>query len=324
VTYGEKLQPSLPENTNGKEVQYIYFKTNGPVENPMTYMPSPPDMLPSVPTEPGYYGVLEYIEPNDIDDGAGGTAYFQIKKADLNNLIYQLDTNTLFYNGNSQNPQIILKNGSTILKNGTDYTVSYSNNINPGTATVTITGIGDHYTGTIQKTFAIVGKNVADLAVNLSTYSYTYTGKEKKPAVTVMDGSKVLKKGTDYTVIYSGNKNPGSANVTVTGMGIYSGSITKTFSIQPIAVTMQAVAANKAATVSWSKSGGSSGDAIYMSTKKKGTYTQVKTVKSSVKSFKQKGLKKGKTYYFKVRAYKDTKQGRVYGVYSSIQSVKVK
>lgn len=325
VSYGEKIQPSMRQNTNGQEVKYIYFKTSGPIEDPtVSYMPSPTDILLSVPTEPGYYGVIEYIEPNGVYGGASGVAYFQIKKADLNNLTYQMDTNPLVYNGSAQNPQFTIKNGSTVLKNGTDYTVTYNNNVNIGTATATITGIGDHYTGTIQKTFAITEKNVANLAVNLSAYSYIYTGKEKKPTVTVMDGNKVLKKGTDYTVTYSGNKNPGTASVTVTGKGIYTGSVTKTFSIQPIAVTMQAVAANKAATVSWSKSGGSTGYAIYMSTKKKGTYTQVKTVKSSVKSFKQKGLKKGKTYYFKVRAYKDTKQGRVYGVYSSIQSVKVK
>ena len=54
-----------------------------------------------------------------------------------------------------------------------------------------------------------------------------YTGKEIKPSVTVKDGNKTLKLGTDYKVSYSDNKNVGSATVTVTGIGNYEGYIGK-------------------------------------------------------------------------------------------------
>ena len=43
-----------------------------------------------------------------------------------------------------------------VLDKGTDYTLSYSNNINPGTATITIRGVGD-FSGTLERTFTITG-----------------------------------------------------------------------------------------------------------------------------------------------------------------------
>ena len=59
----------------------------------------------------------------------------------------------------------------------------------------------------------------------LSATSYTYSGGYKKPTVTVKDSKgKTLKNGTDYTVSYKNNKNVGTATVTVTFKGNYSGS----------------------------------------------------------------------------------------------------
>ena len=51
-------------------------------------------------------------------------------------------------------PSVTVKKGNAVLKNGTDYTVTYSNNIDAGTATVSVTGKGN-YTGTVKKTFTI-------------------------------------------------------------------------------------------------------------------------------------------------------------------------
>ena len=59
------------------------------------------------------------------------------------------------YNGQPQTPTVTVKDGSAVLAEGTDYTVAYSNNTSGGTATVTITGIGDNYTGTTTTTFTI-------------------------------------------------------------------------------------------------------------------------------------------------------------------------
>ena len=71
----------------------------------------------------------------------------------------------------------------------------------------------------------------ANTTVVLKYTSTPYTGKALKPAVTVTYNGATLVKGTDYTVSYSGNKEPGTATVKITGQGSYSGSLSKTFQI---------------------------------------------------------------------------------------------
>lgn len=77
-----------------------------------------------------------------------------------------------------------------------------------------------------------VTPQIENCSITLSNTSYTYNGKEKKPSVTVKYGSTTLSQGTDYTLSYSSNKNVGTGKVKITGIGIYSGSITKTFRIE--------------------------------------------------------------------------------------------
>lgn len=72
---------------------------------------------------------------------------------------------------------------------------------------------------------------IEDAEVTLSKTKYTYDGKAKKPTVSVTLDGKTLEKDTDYTVEYKDNKNIGKATVTITGIGNYSGTITKKFTI---------------------------------------------------------------------------------------------
>ena len=135
------------------------------------------------------------------------------------------------YSGSAKTPTVTVKDGSTTLTSGTDYTVSYSNNINAGTATATITGKGN-YTGTKSANFTINAKSASSLTIN-SISAVTYSGSAKTPTVTVKDGSTTLTSGTDYTVSYSNNINAGTATVTITGMGNYTGTKNANFTINP-------------------------------------------------------------------------------------------
>ncbi len=137
----------------------------------------------------------------------------------------------VIFNGSNQYPDVIVKDGNTILTNGIDYTVSYMNNINAGTAMVTITGMGN-YTGSKNATFTINPKNASNLTIN-SISAVTYNGSAQTPTVTVKDGSTTLTNGTDYTVAYSNNTNAGTATVTITGKGNYTSTKTATFTINP-------------------------------------------------------------------------------------------
>lgn len=61
----------------------------------------------------------------------------------------------------------------------------------------------------------------ADLSATLNPTTYIYDGTAKEPEVLVVYDGQTLTKDTDYTVAYSDNKNAGSAEVTITGIGVY-------------------------------------------------------------------------------------------------------
>ena len=139
-------------------------------------------------------------------------------------------TTSYAYDGTAKKPAVTVTdvNGKTV--DSSKYTVSYSNNTKAGTATVTVKG-KNPYTGTVKTTFKITAKSIKSAKLSGVNSSYTYTGKTQTPTITVKDGKKTLKKGTDYTVSYKNNTKVGTATITVTGKGNYSGTTTKTFKI---------------------------------------------------------------------------------------------
>ena len=134
------------------------------------------------------------------------------------------------YTGKALTPKPTVKVGSTTLREGTDYTLSYKNNVNAGTASVIVTGKGN-YTGAVTKTFTIAKRSISGATVSVATQ--TYTGKALTPKPTVKVGSTTLKEGTDYTLSYASNVNVGTATVTITAKGNYTGERKATFRIEP-------------------------------------------------------------------------------------------
>ena len=161
-----------------------------------------------------------------------------IGRPNVANLSISLANTSYTYDGKSKTPAVTVKYNNTTCKKDMDYTVSYSNNINPGTATVTIKGKG-RFTGTATRNFTIKSqtKSISSTTITLGTSAYTYDGAVKKPTVKVVDGSTTLTNGTHYTVSYSNNVNAGTATVTITGKGNYTGSTSKTFKINPKAIS---------------------------------------------------------------------------------------
>lgn len=89
------------------------------------------------------------------------------------------------------------------------------------------------------------GLTMGKAAITLGKTSYTYTGSALKPSVTVKLGSTKLKQGTDYTVSYKNNKNAGTATVTVTGKGSFSGTKTASFKISKASQALKVSTAKK-------------------------------------------------------------------------------
>ena len=79
--------------------------------------------------------------------------------------------------------------------------------------------------------FIPVKKDLSGYSLSLSQDTYSYDGTEKAPDVTVKNGTITLVKGSDYSVSYTNNINAGTATVTITGTGKYTGKITRQFKI---------------------------------------------------------------------------------------------
>ena len=234
-----------------------------------------------------------------------------------------LSTSTYAYDGKAKKPGVTVKLNGKTLKNGTDYTVSYSNNTKVGTAKVTITGKGN-YTGSVSKTYSI--KNNFKKATISGISNKSYTGKNITQSITVKYNGKTLKNGTDYTVSCSNNKSIGTATVKIAGKGSYTGTITKTFKINPAKQEIQKLTAkSKAFFVDWAQKGSATGYEIQYATNskftsaKKVTITNKKTDKTTISKLSGK-----KKYYVRVRSYTTVKGTKYYGAWSSVKNVTTK
>lgn len=251
------------------------------------------------------------------------------------------------YTGKEIKPNVTIKNGGIILKNGVDYTVTYKNNINLGknVATAYIIGKGN-YEGSIFKKFNIIVPNVTGLYANKQSQS-TITVKWSKPAGAIYGYEVYMAtsksgKYTKIATINSGNtisykKTKLSAGkvyyfkvraFTKVGSSKKYGEYSKILSTSTKTKTpkiSKLSAGKRSITVKWNKISGATGYEVYMATSKSGKYTKIVNItKGSKISYKKTGLKKGKRYYFKVRTYKTVDGKKIYGDYSSKKSVVAK
>ena len=117
-----------------------------------------------------------------------------------------------------------------------DISVTYENNINVGTATIIYTG-KNNYTGEIRKNFKITEASITDdMIANIP--SVTYDTKAHTPDVTVTFEGSTLEAGKDYDVAYTNNINADTVTVTVTGKGNFTGTASKTFTINKAGLTL--------------------------------------------------------------------------------------
>lgn len=244
------------------------------------------------------------------------------------------------YTGKEVKPSVTVKNGKTTLKSGTHYTVKYKNNTKIGKATVTITGVSKNgYTGSKSVTFNILPAGVKSIKATSTTSSIKLTWSKIAGAtgyrVYKHDGKKWVKvadtKNTNYTIskLKAGTtyKYTVRPYTTVGKVTYWAATYPTGFAAatKPSTPTLKATAGTKQATLSWNKISGATGYVVYMSTSKNGKYKNVSTVKgnASVK-YTVKNLSKGKTYYFKVAAYKSVNGSNVYSAASAPKSAKIK
>ena len=246
-----------------------------------------------------------------------------LAKTSISKASVTLSTSTYAYDGKAKTPSVNVKVNGKTLKKDTDYTVSYSNNTKVGTAKVTITGKGND-TGSVSKTYSI--KNNFNKATVSGISTKAFTGKNITHSITVKYNGKTLKNGTDYTVSYSNNKSIGTATVKIAGKGSYTGTITKTFKINPAKQEIQKLTAkSKAFFVDWAQKGSATGYEIQYATNSK--FTSAKKVTITNKKTDTKTVSKlsgKKKYYVRVRSYTTVKGTKYYGAWSASKSVTTK
>ncbi len=167
---------------------------------------------------------------------------------------------------------------------------------------------------------AFAAKKATKLSACSVKLSYTRTvgnGKEKMPAVTVKNGSKVLKENKHYTVTYRNNVEPGLATVKIKAKGsAYRGSRTLQFQILPkkAAQPVFVKATDTTIKLRWDPVAGATGYVVYDYDVLHGTYRKLATTGKTAKTLKN--LQPGTTYLLVLRAFVKTEQGRLYGKYS--------
>lgn len=149
---------------------------------------------------------------------------------DISSAVIELDNTNFDYNGSEIEPEVTsVRLKGVTLSAGKDYEVSYSDNVNVGTAHCIITGIGE-YSGSASKSFTIAPRYLTEAEIS-NIPDQEWTGSAIEPDVTVSLGGRELIAGTDYTLSYEDNVDPGSATVYANGNGNYRGTASKFFNI---------------------------------------------------------------------------------------------
>lgn len=160
------------------------------------------------------------------------------------------------YTGSEIYPSVVLKNASGAEVDQTmECSLRYSNNVNVGKATVSAceSMYYSSYIGESSTSFNILPANIND-AYFVPISDASYTGSAIEPDVLVRFNGKTLVKGKDYDLSYFDNVKVGTARVTVTGKGNFTGKHEMTFKIvRPVITFDQDMVEGKTVSTSWPK-----------------------------------------------------------------------
>ena len=163
------------------------------------------------------------------------TTKWNITALSIANATVTLNPTTYTYDGTEKRPTATVTVGSLTLTAGTDFDVTYRDNVNAGTATATITGKGN-YKDITSKTFTI---SQADLtSVTVKNSPLTYNGKQQTVLVDKVMAGSLTVPATDYEVV-SGQKgtNVGEYTIQVSGKGNFKGTATAKWNIVRASIT---------------------------------------------------------------------------------------
>lgn len=230
------------------------------------------------------------------------------------------------YNGRQQRPALVITGDK--LAEGTDYTVTYGENINAGIGTVIVEGLG-HYAGTLTKNFEIIPA-AASPSVSLSKTTYIWNGKERKPSVTVKIGKTALA-SSEYTLTWPKDlRNVGTHTVTVTLKGNYTGEKSASYKIVPKGTSISKLTSSAGSfKVAWTVQSEKMSSARitgyqlqYCTNGAFESKAKTLTIKGySKKTCNVKDLRANTTYYVRIRTYTKSGKKNYYSAWSKAKTV---
>ena len=249
---------------------------------------------------------------------------------------------TQIYTGSSIKPDVIIKYKGTVLKQNTDYTLTYSNNTQVGKASVTIKGI-KNYKGSKTIQFTISPQGVKNLkatptttsiklswskAKGISNYTvYRATSKDGKyTRIRTLSSSESSYKDTtaSKTKIYYYKVRAYKTVNKTKYYGAYSDIICSAKTPSKPVITVKNTG-SKTIKVSWKKVSGANGYEVYRKAGSSAKYSIVQTVTSgNILSYTNKKLTKNSKYYYKVRAYRTVNGQKIYSSFSTVKQIKCK
>ena len=135
----------------------------------------------------------------------------------------------MVYDGEAKTPAVTkVELGGTALTENTDYQVSYQNNIDAGTASIKVCGLG------VYSGCKIIPFTIAPISLKISLgkiENQVYDSFEKTPVISIYEGENLLE-DVGYSAVFTNNVNAGIATVEVSLTGNYSGSASATFTIE--------------------------------------------------------------------------------------------
>ena len=225
------------------------------------------------------------------------------------------------YDGTVKRPVVTVTVNGTKLEQNKDFRVYNTESTAAGPKELAVQGIGN-YEGDVLKKFTVTAAPLAGAVITGVKDSYKYNGTARQPKVKVTLNGKVLKKDVDYKVTYSADSTAvGGKTATIEGTGNYTGSQVKAYSVVPAKAVVSSVTADKKKlTVNVNAQEGVTYQIQYRVNGK----TAWSSAKATGTQKVLKGLKAGKKYQIRVRAFATIDGARVNGAWSKVTVKKVK
>lgn len=220
-----------------------------------------------------------------------------------------------FYTGQPLCPKVLVVDEDGEQLGEDEYTVSYKNNTDIGTASAEVTVNEDGVKYSLEFEICCAPLDSGHANISLSQETFDYTGKEQKAAVELTNtAGTVLSEGTDYVLEYSDAVGPGTVTVTAKGIGNYTGSISTEYVINPPKAggVRFVTSGERTVTLAWDKCAGVQGYQVCLR-KSNGEYFVLADINTGACTAEIGGLEPETTYTFYVRPYLNSNGTTLYG-----------